>query len=177
MTQLPFVLTPTDRGEAPRGWMPPAWWPELAERRTILVHGAPLLRTAVRAFGNEEVLVVATGTKVDGPLPENIRAERFVPYAALMPKADLLVTSGGWGAVRIALAHGVPVVAIASPEQPEVANFVQWSGVGIGLKTRFVSDEQLRTAATHVLYQAAYLSRAQKAATLVEELMTLARTA
>ena len=182
MTQLPFVLTPADRAEAPLGWTPPAWWPELEERRTILVKGLPLLRPALRAFGGEEVLVVVTtGAKPPqemrlDALPENVRIERFVPYARLMPKVDLLLTSGGYGAIRIALAHGVPVVAVATPDQPEVANFVQWSGVGIGLKTRFPSDEQLRTAATNVLYQPAYRSRAERAAALMEE-MTLARTA
>jgi UDP:flavonoid glycosyltransferase YjiC (YdhE family) len=178
MTQLPFVLTQTDLAEAPLGWTPPAWWPELETRRTILVHGLSLLRPAIRAFADEEVLVVITpGSKaVEGPLPENIRVERFVPYARLMPKIDLLVTGGGYGAIRLALAHGVPVVAVATPDKPEVANFVQWSGVGIGLKTSFPSEEQLRTAATHVLYQPAYRSRAQKAAALVEEL-TLAWTA
>jgi UDP:flavonoid glycosyltransferase YjiC (YdhE family) len=182
MTQLPFVLTPADRGDAPLGWTPPAWWPELEERRTILVKGLPLLRPALRAFGGEEVLVVVTtGAKPPAelrlePLPENVRVERFVPYARLMPKVDLLLTSGGYGAIRIALAHGVPVVAVATPEEPEVANFVQWSGVGIGLKARFPSEEQLRSAATQVLYQPAYRSRAERAAALVEE-MALARTA
>lgn len=178
MTQLLFVLTQTDRAAAPRGWTPPAWWPELEQRRTILVHGLPLLRPAIQAFGDEEVLVIVTtaATPPPEPLPENVRVERFVPYAQLMPKVDLLLTTGGYGAIRIALAHGVPVVAVATPDQPEVANFVQWCGVGIGIKARVPSAEQLRTAATHVLYQTAYRSRAEKAAALVEE-MTLARTA
>ncbi|MBV9493105.1 MAG: hypothetical protein JOZ54_02580 [Acidobacteria bacterium] len=183
MTQLPFILTPGEQGDAPRGWTRPAWWPKLAHRRTILVKGWSLLRPAIRAFGDEEVLViVTTGAKAPeelhlADLPENVRVERFVPYAQLMPYVDLLITSGGYGSIRIALANGIPVIAVSTEEQPEVANFVQWSGVGVGIKTRFATEDDLRTAAIHVLYQPAYRSRAEKAATLVEEMMKLAQTA
>jgi UDP:flavonoid glycosyltransferase YjiC (YdhE family) len=61
--------------------------------------------------------------------------ERFIPYAHLMPHVDLLLTNGGFGSIQIALAHGVPVVTIGNTEEkPEIANRVNYAGVGIGLK-------------------------------------------
>jgi hypothetical protein len=73
--------------------------------------------------------------------------ERFIPYAQLMPHVDLLLTNGGYGSIQIALAHGVPVVAIGKTEEkPEIANRVNWSGVGIGLKVLIPTEAQIRDA-------------------------------
>jgi UDP:flavonoid glycosyltransferase YjiC (YdhE family) len=88
--------------------------------------------------------------------------EKFIPYAHLMPKVDLLLTNGGYGSIQIAMAHGVPVVAIGKTEEkPEIANRVRWSGVGIGLKVRIPSETQIRNAVSHVLQTPTYSARAE----------------
>lgn len=133
--------------QPPAGWTPPAWWPELNDgRRVVLVTQGTinndydqLIRPAIRALAQQRVLVVVTTgsrnpeeVEID-PLPENVRVERFIPYRHLMPHVDVLLTNGGYGSVQIALAHGVPVVAIGKTEEkPEIANRVAWSGVGVG---------------------------------------------
>jgi MGT family glycosyltransferase len=164
--------------EPQRDWTPPAWWPELERWPAILVTQGTinndydqLIRPAIRALAKERALVVVTtGSKpasavgID-PLPYNVRVERFIPYAHLMPKVDLLVTNGGYGTVQIALAHGVPVVAVGKTEEkPEVANRVTYSGAGIGMKVRVPTEQQLRDAVRTVLRDRAYEHRARELA-------------
>lgn len=159
----------------PSDWQPPSWWGELHGRRVVLVTQGTinndydqLIRPAIRALSSENVfVVVTTGSKpasevAIAPLPWNVRVERFIPYAHLMPHVDLLLTNGGYGSIQIALAHGVPVVAIGKTEdKPEIANRVQWSGVGLGLKTQKPSEAQIRNAVAQVLHDPTYVARAQ----------------
>lgn len=159
----------------PADWQPPAWWGELEGRRVVLVTQGTinndfdqLIRPAIRALASEDVyVVVTTGSREAAevgiaPLPRNVRVEKFIPYGHLMPKVDLLLTNGGYGSIQIALAHGVPVVAIGrTEEKPEIANRVRWSGVGVGLKVRIPSQSQIRNAVSHVLNTPTYAARAE----------------
>jgi UDP:flavonoid glycosyltransferase YjiC (YdhE family) len=91
-----------------------------------------------------------------------VRVERFVPYALLMPHVDLLLTNGGYGSIQIALAHGVPVVAIGKTEdKAEIANRVEWSGVGVGMKVRIPTEKQIHDAVMRVLTTPTYAARAE----------------
>lgn len=159
----------------PADWAPPSWWGELEGRKVVLVTQGTinndfdqLIRPAIRALASENVfVVVTTGSKSASevgiaPLPGNVRVEQFVPYAHLMPKVDLLLTNGGYGSIQIALAHGVPVVAIGKTEEkPEIANRVRWSGVGLGLKVHRPGERQIREAVSHVLKTPTYSARAE----------------
>lgn len=159
----------------PPDWQPPSWWGELHGRRVVLVTQGTinndydqLIRPAIRALSSENVfVVVTTGSKPAAevgisPLPWNVRVEKFIPYAHLMPHVDLLLTNGGYGSIQIALAHGVPVVAIGKTEEkPEIANRVRWSGVGLGLKVQKPSEAQIRNAVARVLNDPTYVARAQ----------------
>jgi UDP:flavonoid glycosyltransferase YjiC (YdhE family) len=79
-----------------------------------------------------------------------------------MPYVDLLLTNGGFGSIQIALAHGVPVVAIGKTEEkPEIANRVNWSGVGIGLKVLIPTEAQIRDAVQTVITTPTYAARAE----------------
>lgn len=198
-TDLPpnvhFIGAP--RVEAPADWTPPSWWDRLDGKRVVLVTQGTinndydqLIRPAIRALANEDVfVVVTTGSKpaeaveID-PLPGNVVVERFVPYAQLMPRVDVLLTNGGFGSIQIALAEGVPVVAIGKTEEkPEIANRVEWSGVGIGLKVLIPTATQIRDAVRRVFstptyaaraeafhYELATLDAAKRSADLLEEL-------
>lgn len=160
--------------DAPVGWKRPTWWSELGKQRVILVTQGTinndfdqLIRPAIRALAEENVLViVTTGSRpaedvgID-PLPSNVIVERYVPYKHLMPHVDLLLTNGGYGSIQIALAHGAPVVAIGKTEdKAEIANRVEWSGVGVGLKVLVATEAQIRDAVTRVLMYPSYQSRA-----------------
>jgi len=74
---------------------------------------------------------------------------------------DLLLTNGGFGSVQIALAHGVPIVAIGKTEEkPELANRITWSRVGIGMKILKPTEVQIRDAVSRVLSNPSYAMRA-----------------
>jgi MGT family glycosyltransferase len=164
--------------EPPAGWTPPAWWDEVRTSKRPVVHvtqgtlanDAPdLILATLRALADEDVwVVVATGGQPvewlgAGPFPSNVRVERFIPYAHLMPLVSVMVTNCGYGGVQCALAAGVPLVASGTTEEkPETANRIAWAGVGVNLKTKSPSPEQVRRAVRTVLDTPSYRQRARQ---------------
>nr|BAA83130.1 NGT [Lentzea aerocolonigenes] len=146
---------------APPDFTPPAWWGELDSGRpvvhvtqgTVGQRRGTLLLPAIRALAAEDVLVVATtGAPLElEPMPANVRVERFIPHHALLPHVDAMVTNGGYGGVNTALAHGVPLVVARTEEKHEVAARVSWSGAGVHLKKRRLSERDIRRAVRAVL--------------------------
>ena len=78
--------------------------------------------------------VVTTGGSVDpGSLraPANAQVERFVPHAAIMPRASLVVGHGGHSTTMLALAHDLPLLILPMFElgdQPAVGRAVERLG-------------------------------------------------
>ena len=175
----------------PSGTDLPAWWTDLhTARQVVLVTQGTianndlteLVRPTVDALADKNVLVVvATGgppVEMLGVLPGNVRAAEFLPYDALFPRLDAMITNGGYGGVHFALAHGVPlVVAGGSEDKPEVAARVAWSGTGINLRTSRPTPRAVRRAVLQVLdnpqYQqaAAVLAAQIAAARGIDELL------
>ncbi len=86
-----------------------------------------------------------------------------MPYPALMPYVDVMVTNGGYGGVQYALSHGVPlVVAGETSDKAEVAARVAHSGVGVDLHTARPSPEAVRAAVDRVQGDAGYRAAAQR---------------
>lgn len=149
----------------PAGTDLPAWWPDLdTARRIVLVTQGTiantdlteLIRPTLDGLAGEDLLVlVATGgppVEELGSLPSNARAAEFLPYDALFPRLDAMVTNGGYGGVHYALAHGVPlVVAGGTEDKPEVAARVAWSGTGIDLRTGRPTPKAVHRAVRRVL--------------------------
>ena len=95
-----------------------------------------------------------------GNPPPNAVVERFVPYAALLPHVDVMVSNGGFGSVQLAIAHGVPmVVAGTSEDKKEVTAHVGWSGVGINLRTNRPSPRAIAEAVERVLNEPKFRER------------------
>ncbi|HYZ23390.1 MAG TPA: nucleotide disphospho-sugar-binding domain-containing protein [Rhodopila sp.] len=155
---------------------PPEWWDDLdGDRPVVLVTQGTLANTdlgqlvgpTLTALARDDVLVVATtgGPPVEAipvPLPANARAGVFVPFDRLLPKVDLMVTNGGYGAVNHALSLGVPlVVAGDSEEKPEIAARVAWAGAGINLETGRPSPEHIQDAVQAVLADPCYRKAAR----------------
>lgn len=153
----------------------PEWWPEIQARKPV-VHVTQgtlanedfnrLLVPTIQALADKDVLVVATTgnrpeSEVRIPLPKNVRLERFIPYAELMPHVDVMVTNGGYGGVHWAIQHGVPlVVAGKTEDKPEVCARVEWAGIGVNLKTDSPSPEQIARAVDELLATPRYKQRA-----------------
>jgi MGT family glycosyltransferase len=176
----------------------PAWWGELDDDRPVVlvtqgtldnVDLGRVIGPALMALAGEDALVVVTtggrpADAVPGPVPANVRIASFLPYDALMPKVDVMVSNGGYGGVLSALSHGVPVVvAGASEDKPEVAGRVAWSGSGINLRTgkprppaikaavqRILADPSYRAAAIRIQTDIAALDSLQLITAALEEL-------
>lgn len=165
-------------------FVPPAWWPEVAEARsagrpvvlvtqgTVATDPGNLLLPAVQALAGEDVLVVGTtgGAEPDEVLPPherpaNLRLERFVPFTELLPHTDVMVTNGGFGGVQLGLAHGVPLVTAGRTEDKmEVNARVAWSGAGVSLRTDTPSAREILAGVRTVLTDHSHRDRARELA-------------
>ena len=86
---------------------------------------------------------------------------QFIPFPALLPFVDVMVTNGGYGGVQMALSAGVPlVVAGQTEDKTEVSARVGWAGVGINLKTNTARSADVRAAVRKVLGSDSYRRRA-----------------
>ena len=160
-----------------RGFRRPPWWSELDGDRPVVhvtqgtIDNADLsrlLEPTIDALGGEDVIVVATTggrdvSELRTPLPLNTYVTEYIPHDVLLPKVDVMVTNGGYGAVQRALAAGVPLVVAGNTEdKPEVAARVAWSGAGINLKTGTPSAAEVREAVRRILDDGRYLHRARQ---------------
>ncbi|CAN5283014.1 glycosyltransferase [soil metagenome] len=158
---------------------PPAWWSELDSDRPVVhvtqgtVDNADLsrlLEPTIEALGDEDVIVVATTGGRDVSrlrtrirLPRNTHVAEYIPHGELLPKVDVMVTNGGFGAVQRALSSGIPLVVAGNTEdKPEVAARVAWTGSGIDLKTGTPTPAQVRHAVRDILDNGRYLRRARE---------------
>ena len=155
---------------------PPVWWRKLDGDRPVVhvtqgtvdnVDLRRLLRPTIEALADENVTVVATTggphvADLDFPIPPNTYVAEHIPHDMLLPKVDLMVTNGGYGAVQRALSTGVPLVVAGNTEdKPEVAARVAWSGAGIDLRTGTPTTKAVRNAVREVLGNGRYLRRAR----------------
>jgi MGT family glycosyltransferase len=110
-----------------------------------------LAETAVEALRDLPVRVLVTlADAYDAaalPTAPNVRVERFVPHAQVLPHAAAVVSPSGMGIVTKAHAHGVPIVAVPfERDQPEVARRVTEAGLGVVLPAKRLRADRLRTA-------------------------------
>lgn len=169
---LPGVrfVGPVDAG---RGLTPPPlpdWWDRLDDQRPIIhvTQGTvansdldALIQPTVAALSERDVqVVVSTGgppVRVLGELPRNCFAAPLLPYDALLPRTDLLITNGGYGTVMLGLQHGIPaIVAPSGEDKPEVAARVAFHRTGINLKTAKPTVSQVQSAVSQVLDDPTY---------------------
>lgn len=156
---------------------PPPWWAELDGDRPVVhvtqgtVDNADLsrlLEPTIEALGGEDVIVVATTggrdlSRLHTAVPSNTYVAEYIPHSELLPKVDVMVTNGGFGAVQRALSSGIPLVVAGNTEdKPEVAARVAWTGAGIDLKTGTPTAGQVRRAVRDILDHDRYLGRARE---------------
>lgn len=161
---------------ATHGFRPPPWWDRLDGDRPVVhvtqgtVDNADLgrlLEPAIEALGGEDVTVVATTgyrdvDRLKVAVPANTFVAEYIPHDVLLPKVDVMVSNGGYGAVQRALSTGVPLVVAGNTEdKPEVAARVAWAGAGINLRTGTPSPDAVRRAVREVLADNRYLNRAR----------------
>jgi UDP:flavonoid glycosyltransferase YjiC (YdhE family) len=135
-------------GRAARASLPD-WWPGNEDPLVYVTFGSVaasvglfpgLYRTTVDALSDLDARVlVTTGGQADpaelGPLPPNVRAERWVAQEEALAHADAVVCHGGYGTMLGALAHGVPLVVMTlfGGDQRRNGRRIAEIGAGIAL--------------------------------------------
>ena len=114
----------------------------------------PRLLAGVRDLPVE--VLVTVGPALDpselGPQPRNVRVERHVPVADVLPRCAAVVSHGGSGTVVAALAAGVPCVLLPmGADQPLNADRCVALGVGRALDAVTATPDQVREALADVL--------------------------
>jgi UDP:flavonoid glycosyltransferase YjiC (YdhE family) len=158
----------------------PEWWQELdrTKKLVLVTQGTVANRDFGQLIGptlaglakEKDIIVLATtgGQPIESipvELPANARVANFLPYEAILPSIDLLITNGGYGTVNMALAQGIPIVTAGLTEdKEEVSAHVQWSGAGIDLRTNQATPEAVRDAARKLLDLPSYRNRARELA-------------
>ncbi|MEO7275460.1 MAG: nucleotide disphospho-sugar-binding domain-containing protein, partial [Vicinamibacterales bacterium] len=136
------------------------------------MHSKPpvLLRAALEGLESLPVRVIATTGKHRDPeslglgrVPTNARVERWVPHSELLPRADVVVTTGGTGTVLATLAAGVPIVVVPMAwDQPENAWRIADSGAGIRVTARRCTPDAIRRAVERVLHEPSFRENARR---------------
>ncbi|MEO3930505.1 nucleotide disphospho-sugar-binding domain-containing protein [Micromonosporaceae bacterium B7E4] len=100
----------------------PGWAGERARPRVVVTLGTVLPRAVgvdglggvLKALAQVDAEVVLLGSGMDalGPLPANVRAERWLPLSALLEVSNAIVHHGGGGTALNAINAGIPQLAI-----------------------------------------------------------------
>lgn len=151
----------------------PHWWPEFQADRPVVVVSQGTVNTkpedlvmpALRGLAEEKVLIVAISPNREAlePVPDNARVEPYIPYEVLLPRADVLVTNGGYTGIQTALACGIPlVVAGTEGDKFHNATLVERVGAGINLRIDSPTPQQIAEAVRTVLRNPTYRDNARR---------------
>lgn len=152
----------------------PSWWPDVleAEQVVVVTQGtvsnsdfSQLIAPTLEALADlPGIVIAATGSaQLPASIPANARVVQFVPFSALLPHADVLISNGGFGGTQQALGFGVPLVLAGDTEDKIEGNVrTAHTGAAINLKTQRPSPAALRQAVDEVLSKPAFRSHAQR---------------
>jgi UDP:flavonoid glycosyltransferase YjiC (YdhE family) len=115
--------------------------------------------------GYDGTVIATTGRPLDSdqltPLPANALVEEFVPQAAVLERADLLVSHSGSGTMIGGLVHGVPQVALPrGTDQPENAALLVRAGAGLLVAPEDYAVGSISAAVTQVTSDPAFRAAA-----------------
>lgn len=125
--------------------------------------------------GYDGVVIATTGRRLDpeelGSVPANSLVEVFIPQAALLGRADLLVSHSGSGTMLGGLVHGVPQVALPrGTDQPQNAALVARAGAGVVVAPEDYAVGTIRAAVGEVTGDPEYGAAAER---LRDEIATM----
>lgn len=116
-----------------------------------------IFHAAVNALADEPVNVVVTVGATNDPddlgrPPDNVRVERFIPQAQVLPRCAAVVHHAGCGTMFGALAHGLPALVIPQgADNFRNAELLAKSGAGLRLLPDQVSAKAVRSGVVQLL--------------------------
>lgn len=161
----------------------PSWVHDLPDRPTIYAtlgtvmnHLTPVLQAMLDGLSVEPVnLILTVGPGSDpaifGPQPSHVHIESYIPQSLLLPHCDLIITHGGSGTVKDAIAHGLPLVVVPIAADQH-ANAARCAALGIAqvITRDNRTPEAIREAAREVLSNPVYRRNAER---LRDEMLSL----
>jgi UDP:flavonoid glycosyltransferase YjiC (YdhE family) len=140
----------------------------LVTQGTVEKDSTKLLVPTLEALINSEYLVVATtgGSDTDKLRKQyaapNVIIEDFIPFANIMPYADVYVTNGGMGGVMLSIENSLPMVTAGVHEgKNEICARVGYFNLGINLKTERPTPAQIKTGVDAVTGNVIYSKNIQ----------------
>ncbi len=135
----------------------------LVTQGTVEKNAEKIIVPALEAFKNSDTLVIATtGGSQTQALRErypyrNIIIEDFIPFADVMPYADVYITNGGYGGVMLGIENTLPMVVAGVHEgKNEINARVGYFNLGVNLKTERPTPAQVKAAAEEVFNNPLY---------------------
>lgn len=128
-----------------------------------------LIVPALEAFKGSDILVICTtGGSQTQMLKakyhhDNIIIEDFIPFADVMPYADVYITNGGYGGVMLGIQNKLPMVVAGVHEgKNEICARVGYFRLGINLKTETPKPQQIKKAVEQIFADDSYKNNVEK---------------
>jgi MGT family glycosyltransferase len=144
---------------------------------TMHVHKSLVLPAALEGLADLPMQVIVT-TGSNRTIEElgirdvanNISVVPWISHSDLLPRTDVMVTTGGAGSVLASLAAGVPLVIIPTEwDKPEIAQRVVEAGAGVRVNPGDCNAQTLRENIVRVLNTPSYRNNAQRMARTFSE--------
>ena len=131
-----------------------------------------VLRAVAQGLAHQPMQVImTTGRDRDpseldlGPLAPNIHLERWVSHSDLLPRTDVMITTGGASTVLAGLQAGVPMVIVPTQwDKPDNAQRVVEAGAGLRLSPRKCTPGKIQEAVERVLSEPLFRKNAERMA-------------
>jgi UDP:flavonoid glycosyltransferase YjiC (YdhE family) len=138
---------------------------------TYMGHGELLGRVAEGLSDLDARVLILTGHELapsEVAVREGVVVEGYVPHAAVLPGASLVVTHAGTGTLMAAFSAGVPVVCIPlGRDQPDNARRVEELGLGTVLSAEATASE-IRQSVENALQSASLRDAALEMAAAID---------
>jgi MGT family glycosyltransferase len=113
------------------------------------------------------VVIATTGRRLDpdelGPVPANAVIAEFIPQAAVLERADLVISHSGSGTMLGGLVHGVPQVAVPrGTDQPQNAALMARTGAGLVVAPEDYAVDTVQAAVRTVTGDPAFRAAAER---------------
>jgi UDP:flavonoid glycosyltransferase YjiC (YdhE family) len=153
-------------------------WADDGRRRIYATMGtftnsdpAPFRAVLDACAGIDAGVVLTVGNRLDrkalGPVPANVRVERYVPQAQALAGCNLAICHGGSGTMLASLARGVPaLIAPQGADQFRNAPFWAQSGAAVVVPTAELSQPTVEGALANVDLRGAAQSAAASIAAM-----------
>jgi len=159
-------------GQVPAAQLDAPDWLDILEQPLVYVtlgtvfNRPEVLRTLLDGLDGSVSALVTTGRNVDpeslGDRRPNVRIERFVPQAQVLPRCAAVVAHAGSGSVMGSLAHGLPLVLVPQgADQFDNAARCAAAGAAVVVRPEELTAEAVRLALGRILDEPSFAEGAR----------------